>query len=583
MLKQFSFAELNLPKYLFFTGKGGVGKTSSACAVALHLADNGKKVFLVSTDPASNLQDVFATELTSAGVVIAGAPNLVVANFDPVDAAEQYKESVVGPYRGKLPEAVIHNMEEQLSGSCTVEIAAFNQFAECMTDDAKQSTYDHIIFDTAPTGHTLRLLQLPSAWSNFISESTHGASCLGQLSGLESKKQIYKAAVSALADAKQTLVILVARPELSPLKEAERASRELATLNIDNQLLLINGVLDLHDDQLSEAIFKKQQIALANIPEYLTKFPTYTIPYRPYNITGLNNVRGLLTAVDLTDEITLEAKLPVLQHLNRLIDDLAASNKRVIFTMGKGGVGKTTVAAAIALGLRQRGKKVHLTTTDPAAHLHYVIDETSGISVSHIDEHQVLAAYKEKVLVKARETMADDDLAYIEEDLRSPCTQEIAVFNAFAEIVERSHDEIVIIDTAPTGHTLLLLDATQSYHKEVARSQGEIPAAVEKLLPHLRDPQYTDVVIVTLAEMTPVHEASRLAEDLDRAGILHKWWVINSSLAATNTTNKLLKARAQNEVRWINQVAKISQDNFVVIKWHPEEIKGATLSNLFTE
>ena len=583
MLKQFSLAELNLPKYLFFTGKGGVGKTSSACAVALHLADNGKKVFLVSTDPASNLQDVFASELTSEGVSIAGAPNLVVANFDPVDAAQQYKESVVGPYRGKLPEAVIHNMEEQLSGSCTVEIAAFNQFAECMTDNDKQATYDHIIFDTAPTGHTLRLLQLPSAWSNFISENTHGASCLGQLSGLESKKQIYKDAVSALSDAKQTLVILVARPELSPLKEAERAATELATLNIDNQLLLINGVLDLHDDQLSEAIFKKQQTALANIPNYLTKFPIYTIPYRPYNITGLENVRGLLTTVDLNDEIYPDAKLPEMKHLNLLINDLAASEKRVIFTMGKGGVGKTTIAAAIALGLNKRGKKVHLTTTDPAAHLQYVISETIGISVSHIDEQQVLAEYKEKVLSKARESMSGEDLAYIEEDLRSPCTQEIAVFSAFAEIVERSLDEIVIIDTAPTGHTLLLLDATQSYHKEVARSQGEIPESVQKLLPRLRDPKYTDVVIVTLAEMTPVHEASRLAEDLDRAGIWHKWWVINSSLAATNTTNKLLKARAHNEVRWINQVADISQGNFAVIKWHPEEIKGETLSNLFNE
>ena len=583
MLKQFSLSELSLPKYLFFTGKGGVGKSSTACAVALHLADNGKKVFLVSTDPASNLQDVFATKLTSNGVAINGAPNLVVANFDPVDAAQQYKESVVGPYRGKLPQAVIHNMEEQLSGSCTVEIAAFNQFAECMTDDAKQTSYDHIIFDTAPTGHTLRLLQLPSAWSNFISENTHGASCLGQLSGLESKKQIYKAAVNALSDATQTLVILVARPELSPLKEAERAAQELATLKINNQLLLINGVLDLHDDQLSEAIYKKQQTALANIPRYLTQFPLYTIPYRPYNITGLKNVRGLLNAVDLSDDETAAAKLPNLPHLNQLIADLAASNKRVIFTMGKGGVGKTTIAAAIALGLNNYGKKVHLTTTDPAAHLQYVINETAGISISHIDEHQVLAEYKEKVLSKARETMSGEDLAYIEEDLRSPCTQEIAVFNAFAEIVERSENEIVIIDTAPTGHTLLLLDATQSYHKEISRSQGEIPQAVEKLLPRLRDPQYTDVVIVTLAEMTPVHEAGRLAEDLDRAGIQHKWWVINSSLAATNTTNKLLKARANNEIRWINQVAEISQGNFAVIKWHPEEIKGQSLTNLFNE
>lgn len=583
MLKQFAINELSLPKYLFFTGKGGVGKTSSACAVALDLADHGKKIFLVSTDPASNLQDVFACELTSDGVEIDGVPNLVIANFDPVDAAQQYKESVVGPYRGKLPEAVINNMEEQLSGSCTVEIAAFNQFAECMTDATKQSSYDHIIFDTAPTGHTLRLLQLPSAWSNFISENTHGASCLGQLSGLESKKQVYKDAVRALSDATQTLVILVARPELSPLKEAERAANELATLNINNQLLLINGVLDLHDDLLSEAIFKKQQSALANIPGYLTKFPTYTIPYRPYNITGLKNVRGLLSSVDLSDDVAPAAQLPSLQHLNVLIDDFAASDKRVIFTMGKGGVGKTTIAAAIAFGLRQRGKKVHLTTTDPAAHLHYVIDESAGISVSHIDEHQVLTDYKEKVLAKARETMADEDLAYIEEDLRSPCTQEIAVFSAFAEIVERSQDQIVIIDTAPTGHTLLLLDATQSYHKEVARSQGEIAESVEKLLPRLRDPLYTDVVIVTLAEMTPVHEASRLAEDLDRAGIQHKWWVINSSLAATNTTNRLLNARAQNEVRWINQVAEISQNNFAVIKWHPEDISNNNLANLFLE
>lgn len=583
MFKQFSLAEIQLPRYLFFTGKGGVGKTSIASTVAVQLADNGKKVFLVSTDPASNLQDVFATELNSEGVAINGAPNLVVANFDPIEAALQYKESVVGPYRGKLPETVIQNMEEQLSGSCTVEIAAFNQFAQCMVDETKQSSYDHIVFDTAPTGHTLRLLQLPSAWSNFISENTHGASCLGQLSGLEEKKQIYQDAVQALSDATQTLVILVSRPEFSPLKEAQRAATELATLHINNQLLLINGVLSSHDDPLSEAIYKKQQAALLNIPSYLTQFPIYTVPYRPYNISGLANIRGFFSNAKLTDAITPNTLLPVMPHLDILIKDLAASNKRVIFTMGKGGVGKTTIAAAIALGLHKYGKKIHLTTTDPAAHLQYVINETAGIGISHIDEHQVLAQYKEKVLTKARETMTDDDLAYIEEDLRSPCAQEIAVFSAFAEIIARSQDEVVVIDTAPTGHTLLLLDATQSYHKEVARSQGEIPKAVIKLLPRLRDPDYTDVVIVTLAEMTPVHEARRLAEDLDRAGILHKWWVINSSLAASNTTNELLKARAQNEIRWINQVAEISHNNFVTVKWHPEEIKGEALTKLFKE
>lgn len=579
MSKSFDIDNINLTKYLFFTGKGGVGKTSTACATAVALADEGKKIMLISTDPASNLQDVFNTELNNKGISIKEVPNLVVANFEPEKAAAEYRESVIGPYRGKLPEVVLKNMEEQLSGSCTVEIAAFNEFSTFITDEKAAEEYDHIIFDTAPTGHTLRMLQLPSAWSNFISESTHGASCLGQLSGLEGKKEVYKNAVSNLSDKEKTTLILVSRPESSPLKEAERASKELQDIGVNNQILVINGVLKNYDDHLSKAIFIKQQKALKDIPAHLSKLQIYEIPLRPYNITGLENVRAFLKNDNIKYSKDTLGTDKVLK-LKEVIDDLYASEKKVIFTMGKGGVGKTTIAAAIALGLAEKGKKVHLTTTDPAAHLKFVLDDSYGITLSHVDEKKELEKYKEEVLTKAKETMSKEDIAYIEEDLRSPCTQEIAVFRAFAEIVERSENEVVVIDTAPTGHTLLLLDSTQSYNKEIQRSQGDTPESVKKLLPKLKNANETEVIIVTLAEATPVYEAMRLEEDLKRAGINNKWWIINSSLFATDTTNDILKVKANNEITWINKVNQISKGNFAVVKWKAKEVKGKELLEL---
>jgi arsenite-transporting ATPase len=572
-------SEINFTKYLFFTGKGGVGKTSAACATAVTLADSGKRIMLISTDPASNLQDVFNTELNNKGVEITGVPNLVVANFDPEEAAAEYRESVIAPYRGKLPDAVLKNMEEQLSGSCTVEIAAFNEFSNFITDRKAAVEYDHIVFDTAPTGHTLRMLQLPSAWSSFINENTHGASCLGQLSGLESKKEVYKNAVENLADKEKTTLILVSRPELSPLKEAERASKELQDIGVGNQILLINGILEEHDDYLSDAIYEKQQKALRDMPETFKGVETFKIPLRPYNITGIENVRAFLKESSIKYN-TEKLNVNDIPKLKNVIKDLYNSGKKVIFTMGKGGVGKTTIAAAIAIGLAKKGRKVHLTTTDPAAHLKFVLDESYGITLSSIDEKDELERYKEEVLSKARETMSDDDIAYVEEDLRSPCTQEIAVFRAFAEIVERSEKEVVVIDTAPTGHTLLLLDSTQSYNKEIERSQGDIPESAKKLLPKLRNEKETEVIIVTHAETTPVYEAMRLQNDLNRAGIHSKWWVINSSLYAANTTNAVLKAKASNEVQWINKVNEISKGNFAVIEWISEEIKGEKLLDL---
>lgn len=579
LMKVFDLKEIELTKYLFFTGKGGVGKTSTACATAVTLADQGKKVLLVSTDPASNLQDVFSIELSSKGTPIDNVPGLMVANLDPLKAAEDYKESVIAPYRGKLPESVLVNMEEQLSGSCTVEIAAFNEFSNFITDEKAQKEYDHIIFDTAPTGHTLRMLQLPSAWTNFISESTHGASCLGQLSGLESKKEIYKKAVETLSDGQMTTLVLVSRPEDAPLKEAERASKELSDLGVNNQLMILNGVLSSCDDKISESLYEKQKKALKSMPEELNKLKQYYVPLRAYNITGMENVRNLLVEDHfiLSNEKLNTNDIP---HLNKVIDDLYDSGKKVIFTMGKGGVGKTTIAAAIAMGLSKKGVKVHLTTTDPAAHLKFVMDDQSEISMSHIDEKEELHRYQQEVLEKARATMSEDDIAYVEEDLRSPCTQEIAVFRAFAEIVDKADHEVVVIDTAPTGHTLLLLDSTQSYHREVKRTQGDIPENVKKLLPRLRNKEETEVIIVTLAETTPVYEAKRLEEDLERAGIETKWWVINSSLYATETTNELLKAKASHEIEWLNKVNEISEGNFAIIQWTPEELKGEKLLEL---
>lgn len=578
-MEPFALSKLHLTQYLFFTGKGGVGKTSTACAVATSLADSGKRVLLVSTDPASNLQDVFAMELHSKPTPITEVPGLSAANLDPIEAAAEYRESVIAPYRGMLPDAAIANMEEQLSGSCTIEIAAFNAFANFITDETIQKSYDHIIFDTAPTGHTLRMLQLPSAWSNFINESTHGASCLGQLSGLEEKKAVYKTAVDTLADGGKTMLLLVTRPETAPLQEANRASCELRELGIQNQLLIINGVLMQHDDALSSELYRKQQAALADMPAELKKLAQYAVPLRAYPITGIANIRAMLTE-DHFEQQQAKIDRTKLHRLNDLVNTLDAENKKVIFTMGKGGVGKTTIAAAIALGLAKRGKKVHLTTTDPAAHLKFVLSEQDGITMSHIDEATELKKYQEEVLSKARQNgLSGEDIAYIEEDLRSPCTQEIAVFRAFAEVVEKADDEIIVIDTAPTGHTLLLLESTENYDREIRRTKRETPESVKHLLPRLKGKE-TEVIIVTLPEATPVYEAMRLEDDLKRAGLSANWWVINQSFALTGSSNRILAVKANNEAEWINKVDQHTHGKTVLLPWHPEEVKGDKLLSL---
>lgn len=558
-------------KYLFFTGKGGVGKTSLACATSIALADKGEKVLLISTDPASNLQDVFHQDISQHGTSIGEVPGLTVVNLDPNKAAEEYRESVVGPYRGVLPDSAIANMEEQLSGSCTVEIAAFNQFSDFLTNESDARKYDHIIFDTAPTGHTLRMLQLPTAWTSFIKTSKHGASCLGQLSGLESRKEIYRQAVDNLADGKKTRLILVSRPQKAALKEAARSARELGQLGINNQLLVLNGIMETcdNDDPLARAMLSTQQQALADMPATLAAMETAYVPLRSYNMDTVENIRRMLVG-DRTANAQAANEVHEYKALDDLILTLHDEGKRVVFTMGKGGVGKTTIATQIALGLKKLGEDVLLTTTDPANHLNTQLAEQAGIEVAVIDEQEVLEAYKEEVRQKAREAGVTD-FSYIEEDLRSPCTQEIAVFRRFADIVMRADSKTVVIDTAPTGHALLLLDSTQSYDRQIAHNEGDAPIAVQRLLPRLRDERQSAFIIVTLPEPTPVLEAQRLRTDLQRAGIKQRWWVVNQCLALNHTRDPFLQAKAASETKWTREVERITDGHVVFRPWLIQE------------
>ncbi|GLO65025.1 MULTISPECIES: arsenical pump-driving ATPase [Bacillaceae] len=570
--------------FLFFTGKGGVGKTSVACATAVSLADQGKKVLLVSTDPASNLQDVFEMELTNDPVSVPSVDNLFALNIDPEESARIYREKTVGPYRGKLPDSVVATMEEQLSGACTVEIAAFDEFSHLLSDESILNTYDHVVFDTAPTGHTLRLLELPTAWNGFLEESTHGASCLGPLSGLGDKKRAYAEAVQSLSDQEKTTLVLVSRPDQSSLIEANRASSELRDIGIQNQMLIVNGLLQTYqpDDEVSTAFYMRQRNALKVMPDELKEVETFMLPYVSYSLTGIGNLRQWVSDDPLLESALNESSIDTekiqLPKLNSIIDDFSSKGTRVIFTMGKGGVGKTSIASSIAVGLSEKGHKVHLTTTDPAANLAYMFHDEGtmkeNLSISSIDPTEEVEKYKQEVLSTVGKEQDEEGLAYLKEDLESPCTEEIAMFQAFAEVVERSDDEIVVIDTAPTGHTLLLLDSTEAYHKEMSRSTGEVPTSVKKLLPRLRNPKETGVVIVTLAEATPVLEASRLQEDLGRAQIVPTWWVINQSLYATGTTDPVLKGRAVSEKQWIRKVNEKLSHQCALIPWMHEEKIG---------
>lgn len=582
-MDRFDFQTIEPTRYVFLTGKGGVGKTSTASSLALTLADRGMRVLLVSTDPASNLQDVFEMELDETPRTVPGTA-LSIANFDPEEAAKQYMERMVGPYRGVLPDVAIQSMEEQLSGACTVEIAAFDQFTELLTSEQARVAYDHVIFDTAPTGHTLRLLTLPSAWDEFLETNTTGASCLGPLAGLADKQNQYKQAVETLSNGAETTLLLVARPEVSTLVEAARAATELHAIGIERMQLVINGVVafDEGTDRYTKRFIERQQQALGELPEAVAHLETFTLPYAYENLVGVPALRRWVNGetVSIPDK-TYDASR--YGSIDMLVDAMEADGPSVVMTMGKGGVGKTTLASLIAVALSERGHAVHLTTTDPAAHVAFTIGEDvpSTFTVDAIDPKVEIEKYRMDVFREAGE-MTDEQRLMLEEDLRSPCTEEIAVFRAFASQVAKAKDRFVVIDTAPTGHTLLLLDATESYHRELERSTGVVPEAVRDLLPKLRDPKQTHVVITTLPEATPVYEAERLVVDLKRAEIHPFAWVVNQSFTPLDVRSTLLTAKVASETQWLDRVSK--QPRPTLLSWQEQLPVGyPALSQLLKE
>ena len=567
-------------RHLFFTGKGGVGKTSLASACAVQLAETGRRVLLVSTDPASNLDEVLETRLSDTPTRVTGVPGLSALNIDPEAAAAAYRERMVGPYRSLLPEAAIRSMEEQFSGGCTVEIAAFDAFAALLAGTGVAGDFDHVVFDTAPTGHTLRLLTLPSAWSEFLSTNTTGTSCLGPLAGLEHNRSIYAAAVAALTDAAVTTVVLVARPETAALREAERSRHELAELGVANQVLAINGLFDApSEDPVAQAMARRHHDALAAMPVDLAALPRSCTDFIARGLVGLEALRALLHPVQSPTTASPAPDLPALvlpPGLAPLVDDIERAGHGLVMTMGKGGVGKTTVAAAVAVALAARGHRVLLSTTDPAAHLAWSLDEAvPGLTVQRIDPTIEVARHRDEVLARAGAGLDPSARAMLEEDLRSPCTEEIAVFRAFAATVAQAAHGFVVLDTAPTGHTVLLMDSAEAYHREVGRTRGDLPEAVVNLLPRLRDPEFTRVLVVTLAEATPVHEAERLQDDLRRAGIEPFAWVIEQSLLASGTTDPVLAERGRCERPWVQQVMATDARRCALLAWQARPPVGA--------
>ena len=551
----------NAPHTLFFTGKGGVGKTSVAAAAAVALAGLGKRVLLVSTDPASNVSQVFDQPIGNQVTAIQSVPGLSAIEIDPQAAAAAYREKLIQPIQGLLPEETVASITEQLSGACTTEIAAFDEFTGLLTDPGVTSQYDHILFDTAPTGHTIRLLELPGAWSQYLDANPNGTSCLGPVSGLDKQRSQYAAAVRSLSDPAETQLVLVARAHRASIREAARTSDELA--GIKNQYLVLNGVMPATESAsgaLAQSICLRERKAITEIPEPLKSLPRDTLSLKPRNMVGVDALRTLFIKETGTKPEATAFMPPEPKPLSDLIDELSGTDHGLIMLRGKGGVGKTTMAAAVAVRLAALGHKVHLSTCDPAAYIEETLSSTlPNLTVSKIDPAKETEEYRSYVMETQGARLDAAGRALLEEDLRSPCTEEIAVLSAISRVFSEAADQFVVMDNPPNGHSRVFLDLSESYRKEQEKKAGRTDAeAFRSPILFLQDPTLTKMIHVTVAETTPVAEARSLEESLRNVGIEPWAYIVNCSLSASSPVTPILRQRAAAEIPLIKEISERS-------------------------
>lgn len=602
--------------YLFFSGKGGVGKTSLACTHAVRYADEGKRTLIVTTDPASNLGDVFEQKIGHQVTPIKGVPNLSAMEIDPDKSTQEYIDRAMAPIRAAFPPQMVQVMQEQMSGPCTAEVAAFDRFTDFLDSPAQNAnTYDVVIFDTAPTGHTIRLLELPAEWTRSIDAASSGSgqTCIGPAAAIQDSKLKYERALAALRNASLSTFIFVLHPEAIAVRETHRAIGELQKLGIDNYRLIVNGVINVDDAE--DPLFA----ARAEMQEgYLTKIKNdFAIPQRrmlllPGEIKG---VEGLRMVGRIFFDGQKARREDITARPEALVDVQASSfddirariepngRRRTIFFAGKGGVGKTVASCVTAVWLARQGYRTLLLTTDPAAHLGDVLDTPVGDDIStvegqldlwvvKIDPKTAAEAYKARILDDARRRgRPESAIAVMEEELNSPCTEEMAAFDKFIEYASQPDWQAVVFDTAPTGHTLRLLELPIDWSKQIdvkifASVDGSAADDIAKqrfgqVIDMMRDSEQSTFAFVMYPEATPILEAWRAARELGTVGIHPGLVVANLVIPPEQATTPFVRARRAMQEKYLADIIERFGLPTLQIPLLPGEVKGmATLSEL---
>ncbi len=591
-------------RYLFFSGKGGVGKTTMACATAVQEADIGLKTLVVTTDPASNLADVFEQPIGHEVTPIAGVPNLWAMEIDPDRATEEYREHILGPFRAVMPEDVLKVLEEQFRSPCTTEIAAFDRFVDFMDN----SDFEMLIFDTAPTGHTLRLLELPVDWSKFITDSSKGAgqTCLGPVQAIQESKDKYDRAINLMRDSNRTRFVFVTHPEQTSIFETKRSVAELKRLGVKSQELIVNGILaaEVCQEPLFRSRYAMQQRYLNQIRKQFS-LPVKEILLQDGEVKGVAHLQKMALALQGDRSISMAERssnvsgsgtIPQVSpaQLRSLLMPVNGTGKAIYFT-GKGGVGKSSLSCITAVHLAKQGLKTLLLTTDPAAHIGQVLNVRVGdhpapvaavpnLWAARIDPKSASEEYKARVIREAADRYSEEMLAGMREELESPCTEEMAVFDKFSEYVDSDSYDALIFDTAPTGHTLRLLELPFDYSQQVemmvatTRESVDIRAATRarfgNIIARLRDPDRSVFVFVVYPESTPVVEAYRAMLDLTKTGISTQLVVANQVIPSDQATNGFFQSRHAMQMKYLNEIERKFGVPVLVLPLLEKEIRG---------